>query len=71
MPEIVVCQTGMGRHDPQLRGKVEVAGGTLGTVECFDRCETCEKWLLCRIDGATTRFRTSDELVTAVESLRE
>lgn len=71
MADVVVCRTGLGRHAPDLPGKVSAAGGTLGTVECFDRCETCERWLLCRIDGATTRFRSGDELVDALETLRD
>lgn len=69
--EVVVCQTGMGRHDPELRPKVEELGCHLGTVECFDRCDTCERWLIARIDGATTRFRRSEELIAALVGLTE
>lgn len=71
MAEVVVCKTGLGRHDPALAGKVEEVGGSVGTVDCFDRCETCELWLICRIDGMTTRFRSSDELVQALTRLAE
>lgn len=67
--EVVVCQTGLGRHDPALAGKLAAAGGRLGTVECFDRCETCELFLLARVDGAMMRFRGSEELVDAVRQL--
>lgn len=70
MAEVVVCKTGMGRHDPELGGKVAEVGGAVGTVECFDRCETCERWLICRIDGITTRFRSSDELVAALVEIK-
>lgn len=70
MPDVIVCKTGMGRHDPELGPKVEEMGSQLGTVDCFDKCETCERWLICRIDGATTRFRTSAELVDALGVLR-
>ena len=49
--DVVVCQTGMARHDPELREKIESVGGHLSTVECFDRCETCERVLLARHGG--------------------
>ncbi|MDP2309365.1 MAG: hypothetical protein Q8P18_25315 [Pseudomonadota bacterium] len=69
MIEVVVCATGMGRHDPGLPARVAAAGGALSTVECFDRCEACEHSLICRIDGATMRFSGSDELVAALSAL--
>ena len=69
MIEVIVCATGMGRHDPGLPLRVAAAGGALSTVECFDRCDTCERYLLCRIDGATMRFGGSDELVAALSAL--
>lgn len=69
MIEVVVCATGMGRHDPGLPARVAAAGAALSTVECFDRCEACERYLLCRLDGATLRFSGSDELVAALSSL--
>lgn len=67
--EVVVCQTGLGRHDPALGGKLAAVGGRMGTTECFDRCETCEIFLLARVDGAMMRFRGSEELVEAVRQL--
>lgn len=67
--EVVVCQTGMGRHDPHLPGKIHGRGGRLGTVECFDKCEICEFFLIARIDGVTTRFKTSHELCSALDTL--
>lgn len=63
---IVLCQTGLARHAPAAAKAVAEAGGELSTVECFDRCETCERWLLARVDGAMTRFRTHEELVEAL-----
>ena len=41
----------------------------MSTVECFDKCETCERYLLCRLDGATLRFKQSDELLAALATL--
>lgn len=67
--DVVVCQTGLGRHDPALGGKLAMVGGRLATTECFDRCETCELFLLARVDGAMMRFRGSEELVDAVRQL--
>jgi len=69
MIQVVVCATGMQRHDPSLPGRVSAAGGALSTVECFDKCEACERFLLCRLDGATIRFRGPDELVAALSTL--
>lgn len=69
MIQVVVCATGMQRHDPSLPGRVSAAGGVLSTVECFDKCETCERYLLCRLDGATLRFKQSDELLAALATL--
>lgn len=71
MIEVVVCQTGLRRHDPELEPKLVAAGARMQTVECFDRCETCERFLIARIDGATTRFSRSHELVAAIHALGE
>ena len=67
--DVVVCQTGMARHDPELREKIESVGGHLSTVECFDRCETCERVLLARIDGTMARFAGGVDLMEAVAAL--
>lgn len=69
--EVVVCRTGMARHAPGLADALAPSGAALGTVECFDRCEACERALLARIDGATLRFRDAAELLEAVAALRE
>lgn len=69
MIEVIVCQTGLARHAPELAGRLAGVGARMGTVECFDRCETCEHFLIARIDGATTRFPTGEELVAAVATL--
>jgi uncharacterized protein YuzB (UPF0349 family) len=68
--EIIVCKTGMGRHAPTLPEQLVDTGATLDTVECFDRCDTCERFLIARIDGATTRFRCAGDLLAAIETLR-
>lgn len=67
--DVVVCHTGLGRHDHALAGKVEANGGRLATVECFDKCETCERFLIARIDGAMVRFGHSGELIDALQTL--
>jgi hypothetical protein len=69
MIEVVVCKTGMERHDPGLPSRLPPDVATLGVVECFDRCDTCERFLLARVDGATMRFRDSVELLAAVGAL--
>jgi hypothetical protein len=67
--EVVVCQSGMARHAPGLPGRIGEAGATLSTVECFDRCETCERMIIARIDGATARFKDEAELLAALAML--
>lgn len=69
MTEVVVCRTGMARHAPDLAERLPGSTVTLSTVECFDRCDTCERALIARIDGATTRFRDGDELMAALAAL--
>jgi hypothetical protein len=66
--EVVGCQTGAERYEA-LAERVTAAGGRWSTVECFDRCEICEKSLIARVDGALMRFRSVDELVEAVTML--
>lgn len=67
MSEVVLCKTGLARHAPDLSERM---ADTLSTVDCFDKCEVCERWLIARIDGITTRFRTADELLEALDALR-
>lgn len=69
MIEVIVCQTGGGRHDPALAEKITAAGGIHRTIECFDRCELCEKVLLARIDGTMAQFASGDELAGAIAAL--
>lgn len=69
--EIVLCRTGVGRHDPELPSKVHAAGGLAGLVDCFDRCDACELAVLCRIDGTSARFRSGNDLIAALAALRE
>lgn len=68
--EITLCQTGLGRHAPGLPDRLAEHGVRVGTVECFDKCETCELFLLVRLEGALARFRSEAELVEAVHALR-
>lgn len=70
MIEVIVCRTGTSRYDAALRSRIDAAGGALATVECFDRCEVCERFLLARMDGALVRFRDADELIEAVSVLQ-
>lgn len=69
MIEVVVCRTGLSRHAPDLASRLAPTGARLDTVECFDRCDACERALLARLDGATLRFRGAEELLAAVETL--
>ena len=71
MIEVVLCQTGVGRHDPEVGRKLVDKGAIFTTVECFDRCETCERFVIARLNGATARFKDSAELIEAVELLGE
>lgn len=68
---VVVCKSGMARHDPDLTEKVESSGGRLSTVDCFDRCEQCERAILVRLDGTMTRFWNSAQLLEALGILSE
>ncbi len=69
--EVVMCRTSVARLAPELEAKIGAAGGRLGLVDCFDRCEICERSVLARLDGTMARFRTSAELLEAVTALRE
>lgn len=71
MIEVVVCETGVKRHAPELRVHLDARGMKMGTVECFDRCETCERHLIARINGATTRFPSGEALLEALAVLAE
>ena len=66
--DVVGCQTGARRYS-QVAERVTSAGGRWSTVECFDRCEICERALIARVDGALMRFGGVDELVEAVQLL--
>ena len=69
--EITLCQTGVAKHAPSLRESFLEGEVQMGLVECFDKCETCERYLLVRIEGALVRFGSGAELVEAVRALRE
>ncbi len=66
---VVGCDTGVARHAPDLGSAVISAGGTFSTVECFDKCEACEKELLVRIEGAMLRCSGAAEVVEALRIL--
>ena len=70
MIEVIVCRSGLTRHDPDLPGRLAEAGGSLSLVECFDRCDACERALLARLDGAMTRFQSGEDLAAAVRALK-
>ena len=67
--EVVACARGVGQHAPDLGEHVAAAGGRFSMVECFDRCDTCERALLVRIDGAMLRCRTVEDVAAAIIAL--
>ena len=69
--DVVACQTGLARHPASARARVSEAGGRISTVECFDKCEICERSLLVRVGGTMMRCRDVDELVEALIALAE
>ena len=66
--DVVACQTGAARYEGLAVG-VTGRGAAFSTAECFDRCETCERALLARLDGTLMRFSTVAELVDALDTL--
>ncbi len=68
--EVAACRTGSARY-PDAAARVHEAGGQWTTIDCFDRCDACERALLAKLDGTLMRFRTVDELVEAVVALGE
>ena len=66
--DVVGCQSGAARYE-RVGERVIAAGGSWSTVECFDRCETCERALLAKLDGTLMRFESPDALVEAVRML--
>jgi hypothetical protein len=67
---VVTCSTGIQRYGADLPDRIVAAGGQFSTVECFDRCEACERSLLARIDGAMMRLGSADELLATLDALR-
>lgn len=67
--EVVACRTGVARHAPDLRSVVHEAGADFALVDCFDKCETCERVLLVRVGGVMLRCRAVHELVAAIAAL--
>ncbi|MBM4390500.1 MAG: HD domain-containing protein [Deltaproteobacteria bacterium] len=65
-----LCKTGVQRHAPDIADHLLEVGARAEAVECFDKCDLCERFLLARIDGIFTKFRHAQELVDAVEILR-
>ena len=68
MIDVTVCQTGMGRHAPSLADLLD-GRASLSTVECFDRCDTCERVLIARVGGTMMRLHDTNELLAALEAL--
>ncbi len=67
---VVACARGVDQHAPDLGGLVASAGGDFSLVECFDKCEACERSLLVRIDGAMLRCGSVHDVVEALAALR-
>lgn len=68
---VVACARGVGQHAPDLGAGVKAAGGQFSMVECFDKCETCERVLLVRLNGAMMRCGSAEEVVLAMAALAE
>ncbi len=68
--ELTACQTGMAKHAPDLAARAGAVGISISTVECFDKCETCDRCLLVRIDGSMMRCGGLDDLLAAIAALQ-
>ncbi len=68
--DLTACQTGIAKHAPDLPVRAQAAGASVSIVECFDKCETCERSLLVRIDGSMMRCGGLDDLLAAIAALR-
>jgi len=69
--DVVACARGVGQHAPDLGPRVAEAGARYSTVECFDKCETCERFLLVRIDGAMMRCASAEDVLAALAALAQ
>jgi uncharacterized protein YuzB (UPF0349 family) len=69
--EVVACARGVAQHAPDLAERVARAGAQFSTVECFDRCDTCERALLVRINGALLRCTDPEDVAAAIAALAE
>lgn len=70
MIDVTLCQTGMARYTPPLSTQLE-GRARLSSVECFDKCEACERALLARVDGVMMRLRDPAELLATLDALAE
>lgn len=68
--DLIACQTGLAKHAPDLPARARAAGVIVTTVECFDKCETCERCVLVRIDGSMMRCGSLDDVLAAIAALR-
>ena len=68
--EITFCQTGLAKHAPHVGPALRTEGVEVRMIECFDKCETCERVLLARIDGTLARFSDGEALLEAVVEIR-
>ncbi len=68
--KVTLCQEGVARHAPELAGRLREAGARVDFVECFDKCEVCERRILARIDGSSVAARSAGELLEMVATLR-
>jgi len=68
---IVLCQDGAQRHGGALVVQLIERGADVSFVECFDKCDTCERRVLARIDGASVAVKDADALLEMVDALSE
>lgn len=68
--DIVLCQEGAKRHDPMLVARLKERGVAVDFVECFDKCDTCERRVLARIDGSSVAAKSGDALLEMVDALK-
>jgi uncharacterized protein YuzB (UPF0349 family) len=67
--KVILCQDGAARHGPTLRVQLAEKGVKVGFVECFDKCETCERRVLAKLDGASVAAKSTEELLEMVSAL--
>lgn len=69
--ELVFCGDGLRRHAAGLGPRLVELGHLVRQVECFERCETCESHLLCRVDGTMLAVSGAEGLLAALAAIEE